>query len=663
MKRLLIYLTYDKQKIIDDYIGYFLHSMRKLTETIVVVCNMPYIQKGIHNISDYADQIVYRENKGLDCGGFKDALCQFVGWENLKKYDELILVNDSFYGPFEDIGQIFSEMESRRLDFWGLMKRGNGAYGMTGSDPEHILSFFYVFQSPLIYSKDFQMYWEEMPYYRDYMTVVKQYERKLTKYFSDLGYHYDAYADTEPNESSNPKNQFFQCDYLSYEMITKRKFPFLKRKQLSYNPLFMQTQENLALSIAYVEQHTNYDVNLIWKNLIRVMNPAELYRSLGLQFVLNDAKFISEKNRGKNKIVEQVQILVCAEWMNCVDSVTEYLKTISGFCNVQIYSKKDSILKQYQERGFSVNYFEGTDIELLSLVKLDEYRYLCLLHDFDLSSEQFPSCTGKSYFFNVWENLVKDILHLCEILCLFETKPYLGMLLHPVPLFGQWIGELGWNWEERYEEVSKYCKELGLNTVMDRDISPIHVTNNFWIRTEILQSFFQKLNVGRGSKVLSQDKINYLWSAIVQDYGQLTGIVESSFYASMNEVNYHYYFRTLMEWLSRRYGHYQKFYEYKEIFRADEIVERCRKAHKGFYVYGTGEIAERCFSWIKETKAFIVSDGQAKATSFLGKPVIYLSEFPEMQGYGIILCLSKENQTNVIELLKEKGIRDYYTLY
>ena len=108
MKRLLIYLTYDKQKIIDDYIGYFLHSMRKLTETIVVVCNMPYIQKGIHNISDYADQIVYRENKGLDCGGFKDALCQFVGWENLKKYDELILVNDSFYGPFEDIGQIFS---------------------------------------------------------------------------------------------------------------------------------------------------------------------------------------------------------------------------------------------------------------------------------------------------------------------------------------------------------------------------------------------------------------------------------------------------------------------------------------------------------------------------------------------------------------------------
>ena len=74
---------------------------------------------------------------------------------------------------------------------------------------------------------DFQDYWEKIPYYKDYMAVVKQYERKLTKHFAELGYTYDAYADTAPNESINPKNQFFQCDYLYYEMMVKRKFPFL----------------------------------------------------------------------------------------------------------------------------------------------------------------------------------------------------------------------------------------------------------------------------------------------------------------------------------------------------------------------------------------------------------------------------------------------------
>ena len=79
MKRLLIYLTYDRQSIIDDYIGYFLGSMRPIADTIAVVCNMPQIRKGLHNLADYADYIFYRENKGLDAGGFKDALCTFLG--------------------------------------------------------------------------------------------------------------------------------------------------------------------------------------------------------------------------------------------------------------------------------------------------------------------------------------------------------------------------------------------------------------------------------------------------------------------------------------------------------------------------------------------------------------------------------------------------------
>ena len=167
------------------------------------------------------------------------------------------LANDSFYGPFHSITGIFSEMESRKLDFWGLMKRGAGIYGTTGNDPEHILSFFYAFQAPLLHSREFRDYWESMPCYKDYMTVVKKYERRLTKHFADLGYTYGTYADTSPNETENLKNQFFQCDYLSYEMMTKRKFPFLKRKQMTYNTLYHQTQENRALSLEYIDHHTD----------------------------------------------------------------------------------------------------------------------------------------------------------------------------------------------------------------------------------------------------------------------------------------------------------------------------------------------------------------------------------------------------------------------
>ena len=554
MKRLLIYLTYDKQNIIDDYIGYFLRSMRSITDTIVAVCNMPYIEKGLPNLSDYADRIFYRENKGLDCGGFKDALCQFIGWDQLKEYDELILANDSFYGPFKDIGHIFAEMEARHLDFWGLMKRGSGAYGATGKDPEHILSFFYVFQTPMIHSPDFRSYWEVMPYYKDYMTVVKQYERQLTKYFADLGYTYGAYADTEPNESSNPRNQFFQCDYLSYEMITKRNFPFLKRKQLSYNPLFTQTQENLALSIDYVDQCTDYDVSLIWQNLIRVMNPAQLQRSLGLQYPLDG---------GEEKEPLKAVIIVRARWLNAVDTVCEYLDRIRRVCDIRVYGENERLVDRYRRNGYFAMVSVKPDIEIIRQTDPEKYRYLCLIHDCDLSSEQIPSCTGKSYFFNIWENLLKDTGYVSKIVKLFDTKPYMGMLTHPVPIFSEWIGKLEWDWKNRYEEVSRYIRELKLNGVTDPQTPPVHVTNNFWVRADIIKSFGEKIDLYDRKDALPPDIWDYLWTYGMQDQGQLTGIVESTFYASMNEVNYHYYLRTLMGWLSERYGPHEKLHEFR----------------------------------------------------------------------------------------------------
>ena len=38
-----------------------------------------------------ADDIFYRENKGLDAGAYKDMLCNIIGWDAVYQYDELYL--------------------------------------------------------------------------------------------------------------------------------------------------------------------------------------------------------------------------------------------------------------------------------------------------------------------------------------------------------------------------------------------------------------------------------------------------------------------------------------------------------------------------------------------------------------------------------------------
>ena len=93
MKRICIYLTYDKQKIADKYIGFMLKELRTCVEFLVVVCNTPFIAEGRENLEAYADAVFYRENTGFDAGGYKDALCHLIGWDKVLAFDELVLVN------------------------------------------------------------------------------------------------------------------------------------------------------------------------------------------------------------------------------------------------------------------------------------------------------------------------------------------------------------------------------------------------------------------------------------------------------------------------------------------------------------------------------------------------------------------------------------------
>ena len=71
MKRLCIYVTYDKQNIVDRYVGYMLRELKTCAEHLAVVCNMPRVVRGADVLEEYADEIFYRENIGFDAGDSK----------------------------------------------------------------------------------------------------------------------------------------------------------------------------------------------------------------------------------------------------------------------------------------------------------------------------------------------------------------------------------------------------------------------------------------------------------------------------------------------------------------------------------------------------------------------------------------------------------------
>lgn len=142
MKRLGIYLVYDNENIINPYIEYMLKELKTCLSHPVVVCNMGKVDHGKEILEQYGDEIFFRDNIGFDAGGFKDALCSFLGWEKVLQYEELVLVNDSMYGPFCPMREIFDQMEKRQAGFWGLAKHGEFIDDGGRCAPEHVQTYF-----------------------------------------------------------------------------------------------------------------------------------------------------------------------------------------------------------------------------------------------------------------------------------------------------------------------------------------------------------------------------------------------------------------------------------------------------------------------------------------------------------------------------------------
>ena len=648
MRRLCIYLVYDQENIVDNYISYMLKELKTCCEYLLVVYNSKIIKEGEQNLTAYADEIICRDNIGYDAGGFKDALCKYIGWNEIMEYDELVLANDSFFGPFRRMDSIFSDMANRVCDFWGLTKH---AYKKADNIvvPEHVQSYFIVVRKRMFSSMEYRFYWDSMPYYDKFWDVVIQHEEKFTSFFSNLGYTYEVLADTEINDSQiNLANNYSQYATISYELIKKRNFPFLKKQQIAYNTLTQQTQENLYQAICYIDEETDYDVDLIWENIIRTLNMADLQRSLHLQYIISS----DEK---KFEIKNNIAIVVFVKYRRAAEYILEYLNILKNavdYC-IHVISDDDDILKEYR-----ANFKNRKKILLKKNCDWNElckYDFVCVLHDEDVSSDVNPSCTGKSYLYSIWENLFKNTNHILGILEKFEKEERLGFLAPPQPNFANYFGNMGKGWNGNYEVVKTIIKRLQLHSPISEEKPPFRITDNFWIRGNILQCIEEL-------KTEEFSYLPYLWSYFAQHLGYYSGIVESTDYASMNEVNMQYCLEQIVTQIKSECGNFSIFNEMQEILLFLSLKKYCEE-HAKILVYGTGYYAQRYKNCLKNVEGYVVSDGREKMDCFNGFPVKYLSEFGNLDGYGLVLCLDKKNQVQIIPILEKRGITDYFCVY
>lgn len=140
-KALAIMAVYDPDGIVDDYIVYYLSALKKVADRIIVVANGNLTGEGKGRLEGIADKIWIRENRGFDFGAYKEAIGSCP--EEVSGYQELILCNDTCFGPLVPFEDIFMKMDSGDLDFWSMNYIDDRLL-------PHFQSYFMVFQKEAI---------------------------------------------------------------------------------------------------------------------------------------------------------------------------------------------------------------------------------------------------------------------------------------------------------------------------------------------------------------------------------------------------------------------------------------------------------------------------------------------------------------------------------
>jgi lipopolysaccharide biosynthesis protein len=278
-----VFVHYDRDGAIHDYV---VHQLQELLATgfrIVFVSNAPKLpQESIDQIAPFCQMILWRFNLGYDFGAYKDGLRSI---ENKEDLNGVLLMNDSVYGPFSKLRDLFADIDRSSTDYWGITDSWQISF--------HVQSYFILFFPKALRSVAFKKFWRRMPYVNNKGWVIRNGEVKLSRVLSREKLRAKVLApywsiakemsdrlvglditQIEPErhraflerlrehlvagQPLNPVHYFWDVLILDY------KCPFIKRELMKPNP------SNVPYSWRWpevIQRASNYDTSMIWRHL------------------------------------------------------------------------------------------------------------------------------------------------------------------------------------------------------------------------------------------------------------------------------------------------------------------------------------------------------------------------------------------------------------
>ena len=456
MKRLLIYVHFNKYDHISRHVFYQIEHMRPLFEKLVFISNSKLSLSEVEKLREkkLIDEFIQRENTGYDFGAWHDGMA-LVGFDELKEYDSITVMNDTCFGPLWDMEPIYQKYESdSEVDFWGMTNHQEVKQRNLFIN-EHLQSYFISFKNRLIQSTVFQKFWQSVENYIDVQKVIDNYETQYTKKFVDAGFKYQTILNTIPL-----KDDFFHSNFTIHypHVLLENHVPFIKIKT------FDLTQHLAPYLLKAIEQVSDYPIEFILSHMSDMSLPTPPY--------LLDRKVLKD-NQLQYSNQKKVAVHLHTYY---VDLLEEFLMAFENFhftydlfLTTDSEKKKVEIEKILTEHGKAGKVYitgnRGRDVIPMLRLKKELSKYDYIGHFHTKKSPEYPHWVGDSWRNELFDMLIKPA---DKVIASLENDERLGLVIADIPTFFRYTKIVDpWNENKFADDMNRLWERMNIKRSID----------------------------------------------------------------------------------------------------------------------------------------------------------------------------------------------------
>lgn len=229
--RICIYGHYDPRGKVHEYVYTALKALKQNGLSTLFLTTSPSLAPGdIARLHEVCWFVGKRKNLGLDIGGWPSGmkLVELALRKQNKKCSQLVITNDSIFGPLSPLSEVFAQMSGQSLDIWGITD--------SQQIKHHIQSYFLVFENNGI---DFFSNWvQDFKFSRDRIALIEKHEVGLSQAALSFGLKMGAYI---------PYEKFTTYAQTHSEQVEKTIHDRLSAKNGALNPTHAFWRESIKI--------------------------------------------------------------------------------------------------------------------------------------------------------------------------------------------------------------------------------------------------------------------------------------------------------------------------------------------------------------------------------------------------------------------------------